>query len=77
MAEIRYLCSKCHSPYETEAEALECEQSHVEIESINRYEYNLGERYPEELEVIFSDTQQAIYSRVKMIRRERRIVDDV
>ena len=43
-----YICDNCGQTWENIAQAISCEQSHVEAKSI-RYKYDKGNRYPKEL----------------------------
>lgn len=58
-----YTCDKCGQIWENIAQAISCEQSHVEAKSIG-YKYDKGNRYPKELICNFdgSAVKYTIYS---------------
>lgn len=65
MPKIIYYCSYCGKDFKDEANALDCEKSHIIPVSFGQTEYNNyytnGIGYPSEIEIVFSDGKTRTY----------------
>ena len=58
-----YVCDYCGSKYDTEDDALECENRHKKLSDILEYDYDKYERTPERIKLSFEDDISCWYRR--------------